>query len=108
LLGYLPTDVVLALWHRIAVALAGFPSGRYLSDLHLGSVQTPSVRLFRRLLGAFVRGRVYLHFDGAGEAEAALREAGFAGAAVRRAGAIVELPEGEQGAMAHILEASTT
>ena len=63
-----------------------FPAGRYISDLHLGSVQTAAVRLFRQLLGAFVRGRVYLHFAGAEEAEAALRDAGFTGAAVRRAG----------------------
>lgn len=108
LLGYLPTDAVLALWRRIAVALEPFPAGRYLSDLHLGSVQTPAVRFFRQLLGAFVRGRVYLHFDAAEEAEAALRAAGFAQAAVRRAGAIIELPEGEQRATAHILETSTT
>jgi O-methyltransferase involved in polyketide biosynthesis len=108
LLGYLPTDAVLALWRRIAAALATFPSGRYVSDLHLGSVQTPVVRLFRQLLAGFVRGRVYLHFDGAGEAEAALREAGFAAASVRRAGAIIELPEREQRSTAHILEASTT
>jgi hypothetical protein len=51
---------------------------------------------------------VYLHFDGAAEAEAALREAGFTQASVRRAGAIIELPEDEQRATAHILEASTT
>jgi O-methyltransferase involved in polyketide biosynthesis len=108
LLGYLPTDAVLALWRRIAMALGAFPAGRYLSDLHLGSVQTSAVRFFRQLLGAFVRGRVHLHFDGAAEAEAALREAGFTQASVRRAGAIIELPEGEQRATAHILEASTT
>ena len=68
----------------------------------------PCVRLFRQLLAGFVRGQVYLHFDGATEAEAALREAGFATAAVRRAGAIIELPEREQRSTAHILEASTT
>ncbi len=108
LLGYLPTDAVLALWRRIATTLETFPAGRYVSDLHLGSVQTAAVRLFRQLLGAFVRGRVYLHFAGAEEAEAALRDAGFTGAAVRRAGAIIELPEREQRSTAHILEASTT
>ena len=108
LLGYLPTDAVLALWARIAAALATFPAGRYISDLHLGSAQTPVVRLFRGLLAGFVRGQVYLHFDGAAPAEAALREAGFADAAVRRAGAIIELPECEQRSTAHILEASTT
>jgi len=108
LLGYLPSEAVLALWRRIAVTLQTFSAGCYMSDLHLGSVQTPAVRFFRQLLSAFVRGRVYLHFDGAPEAEAALREAGFAGAAVRRAGSIIELPEREQRATAHILEASTT
>ena len=108
LLGYLPTDAVLALWRRIAATLEPVSAGRYVSDLHLGSVQTPAVRLFRQLLGAFVRGRVYLHFDGAAEAEAALRDAGFDGAAVRRAGEIIELPEREQRSTAHILEASIT
>ena len=108
LLGYLPTDAVLGLWARIAAVLEPFPAGRYISDLHLGSVQTPVVRVFRRLLAGFVRGQVYLHFDSAAEAEDALREAGFAAATVRRAGAIVELPECEQRSVAHILEASTT
>jgi O-methyltransferase involved in polyketide biosynthesis len=108
LLGYLSTDAVLGLWRRIAGTLDAFPAGRYVSDLHLGSVQTPTVRVFRRLLGVFVRGQVYLHFDGAEEAEEALREAGFAGAAVRGAGEIIELPDREQRATAHILEASTT
>ena len=108
LLGYLPTDSVLELWARFAEALAPFPAGRYISDLHLGSVQTPAVRFFRRLLGAFVRGQVYLHFDGAGEAEAALRDAGFDAASVRRAGVIIELPGAQQRSTAHILEASTT
>ncbi len=108
LLGYLPTDAVLALWGRIATTLQVFPSGHYFSDLHLGSVQTPAVRFFRRILAGFVRGQVYLHFDGAEEAEAALRAAGFATAAVRRAGTIIELPAREERSTAHILEASIT
>ena len=108
LLGYLPTEAVLGLWRRFADVLSVFPAGRYISDLHLGSVQTPAVRFFRRLLGAFVRGRVYVHFDAAAEAEAALRDAGFASAAVRSAGSIVELPGAQQRSTAHILEASST
>jgi O-methyltransferase involved in polyketide biosynthesis len=108
LLGYLATDAVLALWQRIARTLRAFPSGRYVSDLHLGSVQGPTVKVVRRLLGVFVRGQVYLHFDGAGAAEAALREAGFADASVRRARDLVELPPGQDRSTAHILEASTT
>jgi O-methyltransferase involved in polyketide biosynthesis len=108
LLGYLPTDAVVALWARFAHVLAGFPAGRYISDLHLGGVQTPAVRVFRGLLGAFVRGHVYLHFDGAAEAEAASRDAGFTSASVRRAGDIVDLPGAQRRSSAHILEASTT
>jgi O-methyltransferase involved in polyketide biosynthesis len=108
LLGYLPTDEVLGLWARIAEVLSAFPAGRYISDLHLGSVQTPAVRFFRGLLGVFVRGQVYLHFDGAAEAEAALRDAGFATAQVRRAADIVDLSAGQARSTAHILEASTT
>ncbi|HEY2259081.1 MAG TPA: class I SAM-dependent methyltransferase [Solirubrobacteraceae bacterium] len=108
LLGYLPTDSVLALWGRFAEVLGAFPVGRYISDLHLGNVQTPAVRFFRHLLGAFVRGEVYLHFDGAAEAEAALRNAGFASAVVRRAADIVELAGAQARSTAHILEASTT
>jgi O-methyltransferase involved in polyketide biosynthesis len=108
LLGYVSTDAMLTLWRNIATVLQTFPTGYYLSDLHLGSVQTPVVGLFRRLLAGFVRGQVYLHFDGAADAEAALVQAGFAVASVRRAGAIIELPEREQRSTAHILEASTT
>jgi O-methyltransferase involved in polyketide biosynthesis len=108
LLGYLPTVAVLDLWRRLATTLAGFPTGRYISDLHLGSATGPVVRVFRLGLSAFVRGQVYLHFDGAAEAEAELRACGFTRAAVRRAASVAELPAASRGSMAHILEASTT
>jgi O-methyltransferase involved in polyketide biosynthesis len=108
LLGYLPTDFVLTLWERFAVELLGFTSGRYISDLHLGSATSPLVRVFRLGLGAFVRGRVYLHFDDAADAEEQLRASGFATAAVRPAARLAELPPESRGSMAHILEASTT
>jgi O-methyltransferase involved in polyketide biosynthesis len=117
LLGYLPTDSVQGVWRRFAGVLGGFAGGRYISDLHLGGIQTAPVRAFRVVLGAFVRGRVYLHFSDAQEAEVAVRAAGFEVAEVRRAvdvlrsgggagdsGAAVQDP-GER--LAHILEAST-
>jgi O-methyltransferase involved in polyketide biosynthesis len=123
LLGYLPSDAVDALWRRFARALERFPAGRYISDLHLGGVQTTQVRAFRVFLSAFVRGRVHLHFSDAGQAEAALKAAGFASARVRRAVEVVaDAPEagsdggrdgGREGGrdpsprLAHILEAST-
>lgn len=107
LLGYLAPGDVAALWRRFAEALSRFPAGRYISDLHLGSAQTVQVRAFRVVLAAFVRGRVYLHFNDAEQATAALREAGFGSAAVTPANA-VSADAGERGGqMAHILEAST-
>jgi O-methyltransferase involved in polyketide biosynthesis len=107
LLGYLPHDAVAAMWRRFANALERFPTGRYISDVHMGGAQTPQVRVFRVALSAFVRGRVYLHFDDAAEAEAALREAGFAHADVCRAADVVDGPGDAGGRLAHILEAST-
>lgn len=107
LLGYLPPDAVAGMWRRFAAGLARFPTGRYLSDVHLGGAQTPQVRAFRVLLSAFVRGRVYLHFSDAAEAEAALRDAGFAEAEVRRAADIADPGRDAGQRLAHILEAST-
>jgi O-methyltransferase involved in polyketide biosynthesis len=114
LLGYVaPTDLE-ALWRRFATVLGGFASGRYLSDLHLGSAQTREVRVFRLLLAAFVRGGVYLHFADAAEAERRLREAGFASATVTPADRVItdptdpaDTPKNRGAQMAHILEAST-
>jgi O-methyltransferase involved in polyketide biosynthesis len=110
LLGYLPTDSVLGIWRRLARVLSRFPDGRYISDLHLGGSLTPQVRVFRLLLSAFVRGRVYLHFSDAREAEAALAAAGFASAEVRPALDAVRAGEGHArgGRLANILEASIT
>jgi O-methyltransferase involved in polyketide biosynthesis len=108
LLGYLPTNAVHGIWRRFAGSLDGFPAGRYISDLHLGGAITPPVQAFRLLLSGFVRGRVYLHFDDAREAEAALRVAGFATAAVRPAADVFGPRERRGSRLANILEASTT
>jgi O-methyltransferase involved in polyketide biosynthesis len=108
LLGYLSTPDMTALWERFAAVLSGFSAGRYVSDLHLGDVVTPVIKGFRVLLGAFVRGRVYLHFDSAEQAERALLAAGFRSAQVTRAAAAARSGDRQGGAaLAHILEAST-
>jgi len=86
LLGYLPDAAVAGIWRRFAATLKQFPSGRYISDIHLEINQTPQVRLFRLLLSAFVRGRVHLHFKAPEDVVAALRSAGFARAEVLPAG----------------------
>jgi O-methyltransferase involved in polyketide biosynthesis len=117
LLGYLSTADTIALWERFAAVLATFSAGRYVSDLHLGDVVTPVIRGFRVLLGAFVRGRVYLHFNSAEQAERALLAAGFDGAEVVPAAPAASSADlstqrsadGHGGArLAHILEASTS
>jgi O-methyltransferase involved in polyketide biosynthesis len=108
LLGYLSTDAVEGLWRRFARTLDGFAAGRYISDLHLGGVLTTQVRLFRVLLSALVRGRVYLHFTDATEAEEALVTAGFRDARVCPA-VEVGSDDRERGSrLANILEASIT
>ena len=86
LLGYLPSEAVRGIWRRFASALQGFSTGRYISDIHLGMMQTAQVRAFRLLLSAFVRGRVHMHFESPEQVVAALQAAGFTGAEVRPAG----------------------
>jgi O-methyltransferase involved in polyketide biosynthesis len=107
LLGYVSPAELEALWQRFADALSGFPAGRYVSDLHLGSAQTLEVRAFRVVLSAFVRGRVYVHFEDAEQASAALRKAGFKSATVTPANAVTGDAGGRGRQLAHILEAST-
>jgi O-methyltransferase involved in polyketide biosynthesis len=107
LLGYLDGESVAGVWRRVARMFERFPDGRYISDLHIGAVQNAQVRIFRVLLSAFVRGQVHLHFDTTAEVEAAVREAGFASAELRRGAAIVPSVRGPGSGMVHILEASS-
>jgi O-methyltransferase involved in polyketide biosynthesis len=44
LLGYLPGEAVDGTWRRFAQTLGGFRHGRYISDIHLGSLATPQLR----------------------------------------------------------------
>ncbi len=106
LLGYLPTDQVEGIWRRVAETLSGFDRGRYISDVHLSSLQTIEVRAFRVLLGAFVRGRVHLHFRDPGEVVDALHAAGFAQAEVRPAFALAGLTGRPGTRLAYVLEAT--
>jgi O-methyltransferase involved in polyketide biosynthesis len=85
LLNYLGRDGLDSVWRQIAATLSGFPHGLYLSDVHLGSDNGGlAAGAFMRGLSAFVRSRVHLHFDSAGEACDALRDAGFASAVLHR------------------------
>lgn len=77
LLNYFPTPAVQDLWTRVADGLGRFPTGLYLSDLHVQAGHGVAERAFAAALSVAVRGRVHLHFDGVRAAEQALRDAGF-------------------------------
>jgi len=83
LLSYLPREAVLTLWARFAGLIGTFPTGVYLSDLHVDEdVFAPVARAFEAALSVFVQTRVSVHFDTAAEAERALLDAGFGSAKV--------------------------
>lgn len=84
LLGYFDRAAVCGMWARFAAALARFPAGVYLSDLHLGG-EVGGMRgtaLFRWLLSAFVQGPTYVAFETEADARSALAGAGFGVACV--------------------------
>lgn len=106
LLSYLPREAVDGIWRRFARALGRFTCGRYLSDIQIETGLTPEARAFRVLLSAFVRGPVNIHFETAGDVEAALRKSGFRSAQARTATDVLGVPR-EKPTRTHILEAST-
>jgi O-methyltransferase involved in polyketide biosynthesis len=106
LLNYLHPDSLVDMWERFARTLRGFAHGRYLSDLLLGDLQTPSLRLPRLGLARFVRGPVNLHFDSAEDTAQRLLACGFGTASVERADRLV--PAAPRGAsVVHIVNAAT-
>jgi O-methyltransferase involved in polyketide biosynthesis len=103
LLSYLDRHAVLSLWRRAAADLSRFPHGLMLSDLHLASENAGLVTAIGvRMLSAFVRGRVEMHFDDEGEVLAALAEAGFEEAELHSG---AEVSEESGAASVHVLEA---
>jgi O-methyltransferase involved in polyketide biosynthesis len=106
LLSYLDRNSVLGLWRRAASSLSPFPHGLMLSDLHLASENHGLVTAIGvRMLSAFVRGRVEMHFQDEPGAVAALTEAGFAEAVLHRGSEVSEAPGAGS---VHVIEASTT
>ncbi len=98
LLNYLPPAAVTDLWARIAGIMGEFAGGLYVSDLHLREENGRLADgLFTAGLGAAVGGRIHFHFRGAGEAGAALREAGFARATLHRTAAFADRLPGVDG-----------
>jgi hypothetical protein len=66
---------------------------------------SPQLWAFRLLLGAFVRGRVHLHFNDPREAVAAATAAGFASAELHSAARLVPETRGAGAGYALVLEA---
>lgn len=110
LLNYLPPEALRGLWSTVAQGLGRFPSGLYLSDLHLDAENRGlAPRAGKALVGAFVRGRAHLHFGSAADAGQALREAGFAEARLHRPADFPEVVgEARRGAeLVRVVEART-
>ncbi len=109
LLMYLSRDAVQGLWTRMAQTLGGFADGIYLSDLHARHAnQGYLMTSFRPVLAAFVRGQVQWHFETAGQALDALREAGFAHAVAHHPRDVLPasaLPSCKGVNLVHIIEA---
>lgn len=100
LLMYLDRRDVEWLWSRIATGLARFPSGVYLSDLHLYVENShPLLTAGRTVLGWGVRGRVDFGFRDGGDADTALRGAGFAEVGLHPA------PSGSRAMAVRVIEA---
>jgi hypothetical protein len=94
-------------WKKFSSVLSEFTAGRYIAELHLRTIQTAQIRAFRLVLQAFVRGRVYLHFDSEQSAREALLSDGFRSVAIERATDLAPRVEGTGSRLAHIIEAST-
>jgi len=84
LTGYFSPDELTGMWRRFSTVLRRYPYGAYWADLMLRcDAADVGADTFRRLLGLFAKGEVYLHDETPAEAEVVLREAGFTEAAVR-------------------------
>ena len=99
LLSYFPLRDVEALWSRIHALLASLAGGVYVAEVYLSAEHdtVTASRLFRAMLGQFVRGKTHLHFATGEEATAALRERGFADVALHA-------PAGARRALVNVLE----
>jgi O-methyltransferase involved in polyketide biosynthesis len=92
LLNYFPADLVAGMWKRFVRTLATFPRGLYLADIHLGEdTKGPMATGFSALLGAFVRGKVYVHFRDIAECRRELDLAGFTDADILRPEELTEI-----------------
>lgn len=99
LLSYFPIADVERLWSRVRALLAGGAGGVYVAEVYLSAEHdtVASSRVFRSLLGRFVRGKTHLHFATGEDATKALRDAGFSDVTLHA-------PAGRGRALVHVLE----
>lgn len=93
LLNYFDRASVEDLWMRIAALIGRCGGGVYLSDLHVRADTPAAGRAFEVALGAFVRGRVHMHYRDAEAARETLLAAGFDRAELHSPKAFPQLPE---------------
>lgn len=94
LLGYFEREQALGMWRRFAGTLSGFRAGLYLADMYVREdMSRVPIELARAVLGAFVRGRVHVHFEDDAEAARAARDAGFRDAVVHPTESLVRVLE---------------
>lgn len=112
LMNYLNPEAAQGVWRRIATTLRGFPQGMYLSDVYFTS-QNRSVgaAIFGAVLSAFVRGRMFIHFESPQHGEELMRSAGFRSASIhetRNLPETREIAKERGGERVRILEATIT
>ena len=103
LINYFDMPTVLGIWTRFASALKRFPRSLYLSDVNLkDGNHGPFVKGFSWLLSAFVRGKVFFHFDSPEQAEDALARTGFTGVLLDPRDFAFEIPDLEPAGAARV------
>jgi O-methyltransferase involved in polyketide biosynthesis len=111
LLPYFDAATAARLRRRLAEFASPFAADVYLSDLYLaGRMDVAAVKLFRRMLSAFARGRTHPHFARESEVAPALARAGFARTVVhhpRELAKTLPLPGVDGIELVQVLEAST-
>lgn len=83
LVNYFSQDNLILMWSKFAATLSLFPTGMYISDIHLSGHSTDfKAKAFKLMLSMFVRRSVHNHFKTTDEVVQSLRSVGFAQMAV--------------------------
>jgi len=91
-LPYVEPTKARQMWNSFSEAVSRFPRGVYLSDLHIedDNRRLRGMRAFLVGLSVFTRGRIYMQYNSAAEAESELRKAGFSRVSVHDASTLLD------------------